>query len=43
MVGCGVAHHVGDVDRCDHAEMKGLGRSRKFDAPGELVRVAHPA
>jgi hypothetical protein len=42
VVGRGVADDVGDVDRGDHAEVKGLDRFWEVEAAGELVGVAHP-
>jgi hypothetical protein len=35
--GRGVADDVGEVDGCDHAEMKSRDRGGKVDAAGELV------
>jgi hypothetical protein len=37
VVGRSVADHVGDVDRCHHAEMKAPDRGGKVDASGQLV------
>ena len=43
MVGCGVTDEVGDLDRCHHAEMKGLTAAGRSTRLASWSGVAHPA